>query len=60
VISPITQATALELGRKPLKSRAFELERETAESDAQRQEGKATGETRNGPRSREKPLKDKP
>jgi len=40
VISPITLATALEAGRKPLKSRADGLERETAGSNAQRQEGK--------------------
>jgi len=40
VISPITSVTALEAGRKPLKSRAIELERATAGSEVQRQEGK--------------------
>jgi len=60
VISPITQATALGAGRKPLKSRVNEPERATAGSDAQRQEGKTTGEIRNGSAAREKPLKEKP
>jgi len=60
VISPITQATALGAGRKPLKSRVNESERATAGSDAQRQEGKSTGEIRNGSAAREKPLKEKP
>jgi len=60
VISPITQATALGAGRKPLKSRVNEPERATAGSDAQRQEGKTTGEIRNGSATREKPLKAKP
>ena len=60
MISTVTQATALEARRKPLKARTIELKRATAGSMVQRQEGRRPEKSGTGFATRDKPLKVEP